>query len=355
MFRQPVAGILASILIMSLSLGFISLFSFELFTGWVSYSLMCIIPISIMVGVVWGRNPPAFIARLKQPIRGLCLLGVTITGGLIAGAVMFHTIGGGITPLAPMLIQFTIITIGTTFWITIIMGGWPILPNIKSPVLAGLAILVAAYVISFGLFKVFYSYEFLIGTPVYVANLDPKGLFNAWGATVFYVTFITVMFGILHLDLWPITKSPTLMQQPALGLIFTSITLFVSIIVYYLAVFVFGINPVTFMATGLIPFVFGSVIILNMLQDSLFAGFAQPLKGIIKIGAALVIGLVLANIFLTLSPIITRELSAGPPVFEREIWLASALLSVTFPFLVIFADYFRFGGLLKKDGDMRIK
>ena len=54
MFKQPIAGILATILIIALSLGFISLFSFEWFTGWVSYSLMCAIPISIMIGVIWG-------------------------------------------------------------------------------------------------------------------------------------------------------------------------------------------------------------------------------------------------------------------------------------------------------------
>jgi len=40
-------------------------------------------------------------------------------------------------------------------------------------------------------------------------------------------------------------------------------------------------------------------------------------------------------------------------MFESEVWLASALLSITFPFLIIFADYFQFGGLLKKDEDSK--
>ncbi|MCF6263820.1 MAG: hypothetical protein L3J24_09575 [Xanthomonadales bacterium] len=349
MFNQPVAGIVATVLIMALSLGFISLFSFELFTGWVSYSLMCIIPTSIMVGVVWGRNPPEFIAKLEPPTKGLCLLAVTFLSGLIAGSIMFYVVGGGLTPLAPMLIHFTIVTIGTMFWLTIIMGAWPILPNIKSPVLAGLVILVVAHVISFALFQLFYSYEFLAETPIYVARLDPRGLFNAWEATVFYVSFITMMFVILHLDLWPLTKAPALMKQPMLGLVFTIVTLCLSVIIYYLALSVFKLNVVTFMATVLIPFVFGSVIILNMLQDSLFSKFTQPLKGILKISLALIVGLGLAKIFFALSALVTRELGMGPPSFEREIWLASALLSVTFPFLLVFADYFQFGGLLKKN------
>ena len=349
MFKQPVAGILATTLIIALSLGFISLFNFEMFTGWVSYGLMSLIPISIMVGVIWGPTPPAFIAKLKQPAKGLCLLGITLFGAVIAGSLMFSTIGGGLTPLAPMLIHFTIITIGTMFWLTIIMGGWPILPGIKNPILAGLAILVLAYVISAAFFKLFYSYEFMVGAPIYVASLDPQGLFNGWNATVFYVTFITLMFVLLHLDLWPLTKSPALMQQPVLGIVFTTITLCLSLLVFYLAISIFKLNAVTFMATALIPFVFGSIIVLNMLQDSLFSKMNQPVKGLLKSGLALIVGLVLAKIFMALAPLTTREVTPGPPMFESEVWLASALLSVTFPFLVIFADYFQFGGLLKKD------
>ncbi|MCF6275636.1 MAG: hypothetical protein L3J05_07720 [Robiginitomaculum sp.] len=348
MFKQPIAGIVSTILILVLSLGFISLFSFELFTGWVSYGLMCLIPISVVIGVIWGPNPPVFLGKLNQPARGLCLLGITILIGVIAGSVMFYTVGGGITPLVPMLVHFTIVTIGTAFWLTIIMGGWPLLPKIKHPVFAGLAVLLVIYAVSFALFRVLYSYEFLAETPIYVASLDPKGLLNAWNVTVFYVCFIAMMFVILHLDLWPLTKFPGLMKQPVLGLVFTLLTLCLAGLIYYLGVSVFKINVVSFMVLVPIPFVFGSVIVLNMLQDSLFANIKQPLKGLLKIGLALIIGVVLAQIFAALSTLVTRELNIGPPTLEQEIWLASSLLSVTFPFLIIFADYFQFGGLLKK-------
>jgi len=355
MFKQPIAGIVATLLVLALSLGFMSLFSFELFTGWVSYGFMCLIPISVMIGVIWGGNPPAFLAKLGQPVRGLALLGITVLGGVVAGGVMFHTVGGGITPLAPNLVHFTIVTIGTAFWLTIIMGGWPVVPKIKHPVFAGLAVLLLVYAVSFALFRLLYSYEFLAETPVYVASLDPQGLFNAWNVTVFYVCFIAMMFVVLHLNLWPLTKFPALMKQPVLGIVFTLLTLCLAGLIYYLGVCVFKINVVSFMVLVPIPFVFGSVILLNMLQDSLFAAVKQPLKGLLKIGLALIIGVVLAQIFTALSTLVTRELNIGPPTLEREIWLASALLSVTFPFLIIFADYFQFGGLLKKDDTPKIK
>ena len=43
---------------MAVALGFISLFSFPTFTGWVSYFLLCVIPMQIVVVVTWGASPP---------------------------------------------------------------------------------------------------------------------------------------------------------------------------------------------------------------------------------------------------------------------------------------------------------
>jgi len=298
MLKQPMAGIIATVIVLTFALGFISLFSFELFTGWISYSLMCIIPALIVIGVVWGGNPPRFLANLGQFLKGLTLLSVASFVGIIVGSIMFYTIGGSMFPLAPMLVHFTIIAIGTAFLLVIIMGGWPILPRVKNPVLAGFAILLAVYAVSFILFRVLYSYEFLIGTPLYAASLDPQGLFNGWNVTVFYVTFIGVMFAILHLDLWPLTKFPALMKQPVLGIVFTILCLGLTSLTYYLGISVVKINVVSFMVLVPIPFVFGSVIVLNMLQDTLFSKVKQPVKGVLKIGLALMIGLVLAKTFL---------------------------------------------------------
>jgi len=39
---------------------------------------------------------------------------------------------------------------------------------------------------------------------------------------------------------------------------------------------------------------------------------------------------------------VSGALVSGPPGYEQEIWLANALLSVTFPFLIFHAAYFGF-------------
>ena len=49
--------------------------------------------------------------------------------------------------------------------------------------------------------------------PVYVASLDPHGLFNALSALVLYVTCLSIMFLALSFDLWPMTRFPTVMNN----------------------------------------------------------------------------------------------------------------------------------------------
>ena len=99
-------------------------------------------------------------------------------------------------------------------------GGWPFNLFGKDPLVAGITLLAAAYVITWVIFRVFFNYDFLQGAPVYLASA-PQGLFNAVSALVFYVTALAVMFLVLCFDLWPFTKVPSLMQQPVLGLVWT--------------------------------------------------------------------------------------------------------------------------------------
>jgi hypothetical protein len=47
---------------------------------------------------------------------------------------------------------------------------------------------------------------------------------------------------------------------------------------------------------------------------------------------------------------VTGLLPEGPPAYELEIWLASALLGVTFPVLIFWAEFFSFWPL-SRDAD----
>jgi hypothetical protein len=284
---------------------------------------------------------------MKQPAKGLVLMLVAIAVGAVMGTVYFYLAGGGVSPPTPMLAQCTIVSVVVTFWWAIMWGGWPITSMIKNPVPAGFVLVVACYALNYILFRIFFNYGFLQGAPVYVPELDPQGMFNGWYALVFYLAAIWFMFLLLHFDLWPLTTSRAIMKQPTLGIVWTILALVIGGALYYIGVVAMGMDVVQFMVRGPIPFIYGTIIVLNMMQASLFAKLTQPLKGLLSAIAAAIIGLALSAMYGALAPTVTGPLMPGPPAYEFEIWLASALLGVTFPFLVFYAEFFKLWPLQK--------
>jgi hypothetical protein len=345
--KQPVLGIVATAIIIAISLGFISLFDFPMFSGWVTFLLACIIPMEIVVGVVWGTNYPGFAASRNQPVKGLLLVLSTLLVGFVVAAVCHSTVGGAIAPPTPMLSVFIIASVVIMFWFAIMFGGWPFTTFIKNPVAAGLTMVVACYLMNYALFRVFFDFGFMQGAPVYVAAQDPHGLFNANSALVFYVTAVAILFLLLHFDLWPFTLSPSLMKQPVLGIVWTILALVLGGIAFYIGVAVRGRDPMSFLVSGPVPFIFGTIVVLNMLQGSVFAKFKQPLKGVLNTLLAAVVGIALARFYILLEPTVTGPLSPGAPGYDHERWIASALLAVTFPFLIFCAEFFKMWPLQK--------
>ncbi len=338
--KQPWLGVATTALVIVLALVFIAPLSWATFGGWVSFAMMCAIPFAIVVGAYWHGEHPASIARLGQPVRGLAYLALTAVVAVVVALVLWSTIGGSVSPPLPMLAQATILSVVTSFWMTIMWGGWPF-SLITNRLVSGFALLVGTYAVGALLFEVFFDYAWLRGAPVYDAGLDPGGLFDAWDATVVAVTALAVMFLVLHLDLWPLTRSATVMKQPVLGLVWTALVLVVGVVAYLLGTRTFGMTPPDFLVTVPIPFIFGSVVLLNMMQNSLFAGRAQPVKGVLSAVSAMVVGTVLALLYRLVMPLVTGDLPSGPATFDAELWLANALLAVTFPFLAFYGDYFQ--------------
>jgi hypothetical protein len=290
--------------------------------------------------VTWGMKQPGFAAKQSQPVRGILFSLIALVTGVVVAVAHWSGVGGSMSPPTPMLTQCLIASVVIMFWMAIMWGGWPFTALIKNPIAAGLSVLVACYVINYIFFRVFFNYDFMKGAPVYVAAQDPQGMFNAWSCVVFYVTAIGVMFLSLCFDLWPFTKSGSLMKQPVLGLVWTIVALIIGGAAYYVGVNVMKMDPVAFMVTVPIPFIFGTIFMLNMLQGSVFAKFTQPLKGVLNTVAAAVLGSLFALLYRAVASTVTGKLDAGPPAYQTEIWLASALLAVTFPFLVAYADFF---------------
>ena len=239
--KQPVLGLVASAIGIVLALAFISLFDLPTFLGPVAFYMLCIVPFQVMAVVIWGANP-SFVAKLSQPAKGLVLLVVTLVAGAVIAPLVLRVVGEGISPPGPIPSHFAVIVVPTTFWLAIMWGGWPFNLFGRDPLVAGLTLLAAAYVITWVIFRVFFNYDFLQGAPVYLASA-PQGQFNAVSALVFYVTALAVMFLVLCFDLWPFTKVPSLMQQPALGLVWTIVCAAGAWIVMQVTVSAMGMDP----------------------------------------------------------------------------------------------------------------
>ena len=268
----------------------------------------------------------------------------------IVWATSLLVAGGNVTPPTPMLMHVTITSVVVTFWGAIIFGGWPFKPLIKNEVAAGLTLLAACYIVNYFFFKIFFDYAFMQGAPVYVASLDPHGMFNALNALVYYVTALAVMFMMLSFDLWPLTKFPALMKQPMLGIVWTLIALLIGSTAFFIGIGILKMDVMAFLVAVTVPYIFGTIVVLNMFQNSLFRNLHQPMKGIANVIAVVVIGSALAQLYRALMPAITGCLQAGPPTYDAEVWTASALLSVTFPFLIYYAEFFKFWPLAKSEG-----
>src|SRR5579862_5867957 len=136
--KKIVVGTVATAVVIAISLGFISLFSFPTFTGWVSYYLLCIIPMEIVASVTWGTQHPNFAGTLAQPAKGLSFVFLCLLAGLVIAPLQFVMAGGAIPRPTPMLVMCTIVSVIITFWLAIMWGGWPFTKVIKNPLMAGL-------------------------------------------------------------------------------------------------------------------------------------------------------------------------------------------------------------------------
>ena len=76
--RQPWLGLVSATVVIAVSLAFVSLFAWPTFRDWVSFYLVCTVPVAFVVGPFWHAEHPRIIARLSQPWRGLGFLVLTL-------------------------------------------------------------------------------------------------------------------------------------------------------------------------------------------------------------------------------------------------------------------------------------
>jgi len=344
-----VTGILGITLVFLLAAACIFPFEPTFFMEWVGMAFMAATPAQIVLGLFWHSSKPDFINRYPLPLKGLLLTIMTvIAGAVVLGLIVLLLSGGhGITP---MVAHFAIMTIVITMWMIPVWQCWPVTIFTKDPIKIGLLVLLAAYVIAYGLWVLFFNYAPLaqINHPHYYAELDPAGLFDMWTALVFFVTTAGVIIVHFMLDFWPIEKMVEKLSakpsQPMRVLVATAYILILSYAIQYLFVNIIGLQRVEYMVRVPVCMIFGTFLVNNMMQFGLFPNFPQPKRGLILIVLAAIVAAVMFELYAY-----AATLHAGPSIsmgptggFQKEIWIASAMLGVTFPIVFVVSGFFAF-------------
>jgi hypothetical protein len=337
--KQPVLGVSALVVVIVISFGIISLFDEATFSTWVSFLFMCCVPTQLLFAMVWRTNFPSVLGAMAQPTKGLLLTGVTIIIGMIFAAISYYGIGGG-HGVTPMLLMYIIMTVVVSFWYVACWQCWPVSLFTQSPLALGVSMLVVAYLGAYLLFQWLFDFSFLQGAPVYYADIDPQGIFFAWTPLVIGVTTVSVILALVLFDLWPVGK----ITDPSLRVIaFSLLVATVAYGIYFLCTTLIGMDQIRFLVTVPISFIFGIFLPLNLLQGSMFPEMKQPGKGVLLVAVCSIAAVILQNIYLALGPVVSGPLASGVEGhYQEELWLASALLGVTFPVLVVQTDYLNF-------------
>jgi Protein of unknown function (DUF1638) len=352
--RQPLLGAAAFVITVGVSLGFCALFSAATLGSWVALLFIGAVPAQVVLALGLHLDYPAVLRRASQPVKGLLFVALAVIVSAIVSPLVLYGVGGGVTPPNPFAIMFLVETVPVTLALVLLFRCWPLTALSKHQGVVGAGTLVLAYVLSWAIFRVFFDFGFLKGSPAYLARLDPKGLFTAWDPVAFIVAFGAVLLCFVLFDFWPVSalalRRPVVARQPLFGLLSAGIVALVALAAWGLAVGLAGVDPVVFMARVPVVVIFGVFIVLTLFQGAGFARFKQPAKGVAMTATVIVAAAAMELLYGAAARLIVPGIPAGAPTYGLELWLATAMLGVTFPVIVAFCDGFGFWPLPRARG-----
>ena len=341
---QPALGIWGSIFVILLSYSVFIWFKPEGFGSYLTWFAIAMIPMEVIIGMVWQGNYPPPAATLAQPLKGVYLFLVMAMVGLIVGSWTLKYVGGMVTPPTPFLNMYMILSVPVALWMVVCFQCWPAAAIKKHPAFIGLGTLFLSYIVCLIIFRLSFNFGFAEKAPWYVAALDPKGAFMAFDAIAFYVTAVGVILACVLLDFWPLSKippkAPWFGKQPVFGIVATIWVLIWSWIVWAIFKNAMGMDVVSYMLKVAVCWIFGEFIMLVMMETWPFQKTKQPGRGFGLIICTIILAIVMYYIYRWLGVLATGGLPAGPPAFAQELWIASAMLGVTFPMMVLFTGFF---------------
>jgi hypothetical protein len=334
---------LATLVVMMLTAVICAGFSGRMLTTWVALFFVAATPAEIVLALLWRAQHPAFVAQLSQPMKGIVLTSITASCGVVIGLTLFHFAGEDIGPPTPMLIMLSMLSVVTTLWLIPVWHCWPVSALTSNQTTLGIGILVASYALAMVLFRFAFNFSFLATTPVYVASLDPGGWLNAWTALSASVTSVAAILVAIQFDFWPVSILFRSRAQPVFGAVASFYVVVIAAALYFLFTHIVGLDPVQHLVRIAVSLIYGIFLVDLMTRHELFAAWGQPRRGIGLTVIAACLAAVIYPLYAGGAHLLTGEtMASGAPTYELEIWVATAMLGITFPLMVVIADFFEF-------------
>ena len=342
--------LMSKFLINSLFLIVISLFLIFLmdnifYKNWFGFLSISIIPSLIIINTIWQFKHPALLSRIEtQPWRGLSFTVFAAVVGLSISFVGMKWIGHNIAPPTPFLMMFAILSVVMTMWQLLVFEGWPF--NGMCSAIQGWAVLGTSYALAYLCYALFFDFSLLTGAPESWLAIAPQGLFEPWSAIVYFITTLGVIFAWQLLEFKPLSllryKETLVGRQPFYGLLLGGAVLLISLLVFKLGTGYFKADPVSFMVRGPISFLFGMFLIMDTTANKAFASIKQPSRGFLLIVLSMLLGFLLCICYEWFMYWMLNLIVSGAPSYVAELWLANAMLSMTFPLILIYCHFFNY-------------
>ena len=337
-----------AIYIIFLSLLVIVGMSHDFFNNWAGFLSISGIPALIIISNVWEGKAP-FLSDKKPRILHISVL--ALIGFLVGYVVSKYAVfmfGNNATPPTVVAMMFVIFTVVMTIWVLLVFQGWPFTQNISHPVALVAALLFLIYLLATVLYFILFDFSGFGGLSADTYDRLPTGIFEPWFIIVTMITTLAVIFAFTLFEQMPLKIFTDRLAQPFSGLLTLGVVLIISWAIMQI-VFTLKIDYVDFMVRGPISFLFGLFIVQDTTGNTLFLNKSKSFRGVILTSICLILGLSLYQAFEVFQGWWTVDLIAGSPIYQKELWLANAMLSVTFPMIIVIMSFFKGWPIIKNN------
>lgn len=351
--RQPGRGIFGLIVTIWLAFTICAAVNLQTFNGIFTFITMSMVPTMAVIGLAWGgQYPPT--PGLHQVWRGLALTLFTLALGTVYCIAFLRFRATGV--IQPFVAIALITSIVFVFFHIIGFGTWPW--HKMSPGAQGLMTLVTAWVVGGWVCAGLYNFDFLsyptgvnpspipkvpfysAGGPLAVfGNLAPHGPVP-WETMIAYTLWIMVpMWILVHVGMWPFSKSPGIMKQPIFGIVFCLTCFIIGYIAIKIGIDVMQIEPLKFLVIG-ISYIFGLLMLLTVFQTWPGSAMKQPLGGFVNAIVAIPLGILG---YYGILAFCNWHFGIKAMVYPGNMFaIGGVMLGVTFPVWVLYTGFWDF-------------